>query len=63
MRRNDTERKTASRSTRMYKEDNRWFFNTREGEAVGPFRDALEASTQLEVYIRRADSGMLPNQA
>lgn len=63
MRRNDKDDQAASRSSRMYREDNRWFFNTREGEAVGPFRDELEASTQLEVYIRRADFGLLPRQS
>ena len=62
MRRNDTNSDTASRSARMYREDENWFFNTREGTAVGPFRDKLEASTQLEVYIRMADFGLLRSQ-
>jgi len=44
----------------MYKDAGSWFFNTREGTVVGPFRDELEAYTQLEVYIRLVDSGMLP---
>jgi len=44
----------------MYEEGDNWYFNTREGTVVGPFRDELEAYTQLEVYIRLADSGMLP---
>ena len=59
MRSNDTNNEVASRSDRMYRENDSWFFNTREGNAVGPFRDELEAFTQLEVYIRLADSGML----
>ena len=45
----------------MYEESGSWYFNTREGTVVGPFRDELEAYTQLEVYIRLADSGMLPD--
>ena len=53
-----------SRSSRVYEEGNYWYFNTREGTVVGPFRDDLEAYTQLEVYIRLADSGMLrPGEA
>ena len=46
----------------MLKKDDSWFFRTREGDVVGPFRDELEASTQLEVYIRLVDSGLLPAQ-
>ncbi|MAT92659.1 MAG: hypothetical protein CME59_08660 [Halioglobus sp.] len=45
----------------MYQENGSWYFNTREGTVVGPFRDEPEAYTQLEVYIRLADSGMLPD--
>ena len=63
MRRSDTGTETASRSARMFKEDNAWFFNTREGKAIGPFRDKLEASTQLEVYIRMAGCGLLSSRA
>ncbi len=59
-RKSDTAKQTGLRSTRMYNESGSWFFNTREGTIVGPFRDELEAYTQLEVYIRLADSGMLP---
>lgn len=59
-RRTDIEHREGSRSSRMYEEGGSWFFNTREGTVVGPFRDELEAYTQLEVYIRLADSDMLP---
>ena len=60
-RKSDTsnEQVERSRSSRMYEENGNWFFNTREGTVVGPFRDKLEACTQLEVYIRMAGSGML----
>jgi len=61
-RKNESNNQIDSRSTRMYQQDSSWFFNTREGNVVGPFRDELEAYTQLEVYIRLADSGMLPSQ-
>ena len=62
MRRSDTSNEAASRSTRMFKEKEDWFFNNREGKPIGPFRDKLEASTQLEVYIRMADSGLLSSR-
>ncbi|MCR9105746.1 MAG: DUF6316 family protein [Gammaproteobacteria bacterium] len=63
MRSSDTNKSTTARSTRMYQKDTGWFFNTREGKEVGPFRDALEAHTQLEVYIRKVGSGLLSQQA
>lgn len=59
-RRTDTRKQVGARSSRMYEEGGSWYFNTREGTVVGPFRDELEAYTQLEVYIRMADSGLLP---
>jgi hypothetical protein len=46
----------------MFKADGSWFFRTREGNTVGPFADELEASTQLEVYIRLVNAGLLPEQ-
>jgi len=47
------------RSNRMYRDQDGWYFNTREGKPVGPFHDQLEASTQLEVYIRSMDVGLV----
>jgi hypothetical protein len=58
-RRTDIARHGSARSRRMYEEGGNWYFNTREGTVIGPFADELEAYTQLEVYIRLADSGML----
>ena len=46
----------------MFRKDGNWYFKTREGGTAGPFRDELEASTQLEVYIRLAGSDRLPLQ-
>ncbi len=48
------------RTSRMFQENGNWFFKTREGDTVGPFQEELEASTQLEVYIRMANTGLLP---
>jgi hypothetical protein len=50
----------GSRTRRTFEKNGNWFFKTREGELAGPFRDELEASTRLEVYIRLVNSG-LPN--
>lgn len=51
-----------SRTNRMFMDKGNWFFRTREGDTVGPFQEELEASTQLEVYIRLVTSGLLPFQ-
>lgn len=59
-RKDDKNKSSCYRSTRMFKENDTWFFKTRGDVSVGPFRDELEASTQLEVYIRLVDSGLLP---
>lgn len=58
-RKGENSTRTHFRSSRMYEENGYWYFNTREGEMIGPFRDELEASTKLEVYIRLADTGLL----
>jgi hypothetical protein len=52
----------GARTNRMYEEDGSWFFKTREGGSAGPFRDELETSTRLEVYIRMVDSGLLTEE-
>ncbi len=60
MRQSDTNNSHASyRTGRMFRDNGNWFFKTREGDTVGPFQEELEASTQLEVYIRLVSSGML----
>jgi hypothetical protein len=50
------------RTSRMFMDKGSWFFKTREGDTIGPFQEELEASTQLEVYIRLVNSGLLPLQ-
>lgn len=63
MRQLDTNNCQASdRTGRMFRDNGNWFFKTREGDTIGPFREELEASTQLEVYIRLVNSGLLPFQ-
>ena len=60
MRSSDRTTKSHFRTDRMFSQNGQWYFNTRGGEVIGPFGDELEASTQLEVYMRLADSGLLP---
>jgi hypothetical protein len=63
MTRKDTKKSLACyRTNRMFRENGDWFFKTREGDTVGPFQGELEASTQLEVYIRLVSSGLVPSQ-
>lgn len=59
-RKDDKKKQRCFHSIRMFKEEGNWFFRTREGNSVGPFRDELEASTRLEIYIRLIDAGLLP---
>jgi hypothetical protein len=61
-RNNNITRQACSRTNRMFDTGDGWYFKTREGATVGPFADELEASTQLEVYIRLANAGLLPGQ-
>ena len=60
-RKTDKESRPHFRTNRMVEVGGLWYFNTREGDLVGPFRDELEAFTQLEVYLRLAEAGMLPD--
>jgi hypothetical protein len=62
-RKNDTQHKAHFRTSRMFKEGDSWYFDTRGGELLGPFEDELEASSRLEAYIRMADAGLLPSSS
>lgn len=41
------------RSDRMFSENGLWYFHTREGRDIGPFRYRHEAESMLERYIAR----------
>ena len=61
MKRNDDSKtQTRFRSDRVVEEGGKWFFYTREGAMYGPFEGEMEASAQVEVYIKVLDSNMLP---
>ncbi len=52
----------GTRTSRTFTQDGSWFFKTREGGLAGPFQDELEASVQLEVYIRMINTGLGPQR-
>ena len=39
------------RSERIYTEQDLWYFRTREGQEVGPFRYKSEAQSNLEQFL------------
>ncbi len=59
-RKDDIKKHVCFRTNRMFEQDGRWFFRTREDGDQGPFEHELEASTQLEVYLRMLECGLLP---
>lgn len=59
-RKDDSDKHVSFRTNRMFEQSGSWFFKTREEGHLGPFDDELEASTQLEVYLRMLDCGLLP---
>ncbi|MDD9890184.1 MAG: DUF6316 family protein [Gammaproteobacteria bacterium] len=44
---------TPARSDRVYSQQNLWYFRTREGEEIGPFRYRSEAESNLDRFIAR----------
>ena len=41
------------RSERIYSEQDLWYFRTREGDEVGPFRYRSEAQSNLENFMEQ----------
>lgn len=42
---------TPKRSERVFSEQDLWYFRTREGDAVGPFRYRSEAESNLDRFM------------
>lgn len=42
-----------SRSERIFSEQDLWYFRTREGDEVGPFRYRSEAQSNLERFMEQ----------
>lgn len=43
--------KMHERSDRVYSQQNLWYFKTREGDEVGPFRYRSEAESNLDRFL------------
>ncbi len=41
------------RSDRIYTDQELWYFRTREGDNIGPFRYKSEAESNLEKFLRK----------
>ena len=53
-RHNDNSHSPAlDRSERVYSEQDLWYFKTREGDEVGPFRYRSEAQSNLENFLEQ----------
>ena len=51
MRKGDTELYTQFRPGRFFKDAGKWYFQTREGTAEGPFGHRFEAQSGLDTYL------------
>jgi len=59
-RKTDLLEKIRFRSGRFFKNNGKWFFNTREGTIEGPFEELTEAENRLKAYIKIMNSGFMP---
>ncbi len=44
---------TPERSERLFSEQELWYFRTREGDDVGPFRYRSEAESNLDRFVQQ----------
>ena len=44
---------THNRSDRVFSQQNLWYFKTREGDDVGPFRYRSEAESNLDRFLEQ----------
>lgn len=51
------------RSGRFFKNNGKWFFNTREGTMEGPFGELVDAESRLKEYINIMNSGFMPGDS
>jgi hypothetical protein len=50
------------RSERIYRENDSWYFDTREGTAPGPFQDQETAKQALAVFLAKACDALPADQ-
>lgn len=60
--RKDETAKTWFRSERLFRSNAQWFFNTREGIAVGPYQDKFAAEVDAEM-LKSTLKGVAPKEA
>jgi len=62
----DLSTRSHERSERLFSQSGLWYFRTREGKDVGPFRYRCEAETMLTRFIaetsRLQQSSMMPHK-
>ena len=49
----DSQESAPDRSERLFSEQDLWYFKTREGDEVGPFRYRSEAQSNLENFMEQ----------
>jgi len=54
---------TFFRMDRCYCTNGEWYFSTREGVEVGPFRSHADAEVELLMFIRHTHDEHFPGQA
>ena len=50
---------TRVRTDRVFSEQYLWYFRTREGEDVGPFRYRSEAESNLDHFLQRLNEKLI----
>ena len=63
VRRSDNKSRAWFRSSRFFKQEEKWFFYTREGTMEGPFSELQDAEQRLREYIKIMNSGFMPSDS
>lgn len=63
VRKTDITPRSWFRTSRFFKNDGKWFFNTREGTMEGPYWELTEAENKLQEYIKIMNSGFMPKDS
>lgn len=50
-----------NRSERIFSQQDLWYFKTREGNEVGPFRYRSEAQSHLERFMEQLENKLEPS--
>lgn len=61
-RKSDLSPKQFIQTKRFYAEDGLWYFKTREGSSVGPFRYLSEAEKMLERFLADIEAARIRQQ-